>query len=133
MSLASKGLAGGFVVAVLCGTCATRGSKPPPAWAADPQAQVPGPGRSAPPPAITPESDPENIERRFGFAEAKARRETAQQNAQSNSRLVNASQAVVPIPQGGEPAMAPNPGGPGVVPGAPDAGARDGGRARSPR
>ena len=49
---------------------------------------------------MTPELDPERNEERFGYAEAKARRDYNRQNAQKSPGLNNASQAVVPMPQG---------------------------------
>jgi hypothetical protein len=125
----SRAIASGLIVslgvAVACGTCANRRTSGPPAWAATPQAQVPGPGRSAPPPPVTPELDPENTEQRFGFNEARARRDYARQNGQKPPGA--AAQAVVPLPQGAPtPAASP----PAAQP-TPDAGARDGAPPRS--
>jgi hypothetical protein len=107
-------------VMMLVGTCANRRTSGPPPWAATPQAQVGGPGRSAPPPPVTPELDAEENERRFGYAEGKAHREYVNQNAGKASGPSNTSQAVVPMPQGGPV--------PTATPPVPDGGARDAGR-----
>jgi hypothetical protein len=133
------GLACGLGAALLCCGCASRGSTPPPAWAGQ-QTQLPGAVHRAPPPPISPETDPENVESRFGFTEAKARREHAAQNSgQGGPGFTTAAQTVVPLPQGSPapvPQAAPQPP-PPPAPQAkkktPDGGARDGGTAPSRR
>jgi hypothetical protein len=42
-----------------------------------------------PPPATTPELDPDNVEARFGFAEAKARREELARRRQAEAQRVD--------------------------------------------
>jgi hypothetical protein len=57
----------------------------------------PPPAARAQPPAVSPDMDPENLERRFGIAEAQARRE-AEERARAPKKKVEAHPDGAPTP-----------------------------------
>lgn len=111
---AETGTVAGFCVGVcvLTAGCAPRSPTGQRAWYTPPATVGNETFRRAPPPPITPEFDPDNVERRFPIGEARARKEAARQAAppeqtQEELRLVPAG-ATIPA-QPSAPAPAPPP------------------------
>ncbi|HEY0707657.1 MAG TPA: hypothetical protein VGG33_12720 [Polyangia bacterium] len=98
--LSRCGVAAGLLSLLLASACATqRGT----GTTAPARPDVP-PATTPPPPAITQESDPDNVERRFGFGEARVRRENAaaaQSGAPANGQPTQ--QTIVAEPAGAPP------------------------------
>jgi hypothetical protein len=127
------GTVAGFCVGVcvFAAGCAPRSPTNQTAWYTPPANVGNETFRRAPPPPITPEMDPDNVERRWGINEAKVRKEAARQAAPPDQtreelRLINAAAKIPPAPTVPPPPpvpAAPNPAGGTVRPdgGAPDA------------
>src|SRR5258708_3682508 len=75
-----------WALLALAASCATGGSQPRGARGDAPSQRGSTPPATVAPPSA-PEADPDNVEKRFGFAEAKARRERAAAEAKSQTSV----------------------------------------------